>query len=58
MKKIYMTPALMAQQVLTGGLIALSLMEGKATGDDALIKGSNDWENIWSDEAFDESEQT
>ena len=50
MKKTYMTPELYVQLVQTEGLIALSLQSGKATGDDALVKGSGDWDIFGDDE--------
>ena len=59
MKKKYIAPALEAFQVEVQQMMTLSLIDPndrKATGDDALVKGSNDWDifgdaNVADDEA-------
>lgn len=43
MKKNYIAPELTIHLVETQNIIALSLQTGKASGDDALVKG-NDWD--------------
>lgn len=49
MKKTYIIPALTVQHIETQNIIALSLQGGKATGDDALVKGSGDWDIFGDD---------
>lgn len=56
MKKTYIAPALDIVQIQVQQMMALSLQGGKATGSDALVKGSNDWDifgdaNVADDEA-------
>ena len=48
MKKTYIYPTTQIQAAEVAAFIALSLLDGKATGDDALVR-SDDW-NIWNDE--------
>ncbi len=51
MKKTYITPELSVQLMQTEGLIALSLQEGKANNDDALVKEDvGEWGDIWEEE--------
>lgn len=57
MKKTYIIPELTMQLVHTESLIALSIQDGTATGDDALVKGSSDWDIFGSDsKAADDSD--
>lgn len=47
MKKTYFAPALETVYVQTQNMMALSIGDGKADGSDVLVKGANDWDNIW-----------
>ena len=47
MKKSYISPEFTEHLADTGQIIALSRDDEKATRDDSLIKGFNDWDNIW-----------
>ncbi|MBR1499150.1 MAG: hypothetical protein IJ615_05915 [Bacteroidaceae bacterium] len=49
MKKTYIYPTTEIQAAEAAAFIALSLLDGNATGDDALVKSDDDW-SIWSDE--------
>lgn len=46
MKKTYFAPALETVYVQTQNMMALSI-GGKADDSDVLVKGANDWDNIW-----------
>ena len=50
MKKNYIAPALITKQIHTERLIALSLLSGTATSDDALVKDSGEWDDIWGED--------
>ena len=51
MKKNYIAPSVYVQMIHAENMIAASLnLKGTASGEDALVKGSNDWD-IFGDAA-------
>jgi hypothetical protein len=52
MKKLYLSPALQVEEAESAQMLATSLIVNRdktVDGDEALVKGDNDWD-IWSDE--------
>ncbi|MBQ8051358.1 MAG: hypothetical protein IJ197_07265 [Bacteroidaceae bacterium] len=50
MKKVYLQPETEVTLLQQTNMIALSMYDDPATGDDALVKEENSWDNIWDNE--------
>ena len=55
MKKTYLQPETEILHLRNMEMIALSKYEDPATGDDALVKGNNNWD-IWGNDDIDDEE--
>jgi len=59
MKKNYIAPSVYVQMIHAENMIAASLnLKGTASGDDALVKGSGDWDIFGSDDASVDAESS
>ncbi len=55
MKKNYIAPSVLVQMIHAENMIAASLnLKGTASGEDALVKGSNDWDIFGENSVVDE----